>query len=142
MRGWLYHGIFFQMNATTVPLFALAIIVMGMASASPVVFTSLNDFNTVNLERSQRRFGDGDCVYGFYGYRCGSGVDFGFVGNVIDAFSNGRNFKLFIALLSPTTTLAPAYEVHPAFVPRKSTDHTSGGLTLQTLYRDSLKGGP
>ena len=110
------------MKATTFALFGLAVIVMGMSSASPIiVFDSLNNLNAGNRERSQRRFGDGDCVYGFYGYHCGSGVDFGFVGNVVDAFTNGRNFNLFIALLSPTTTLAPAYEVHPAFVHRKLT---------------------
>ena len=111
----------FQMSATIIALSVLAAIVMGMATASPIVFHSYMG----NGVRSQRRFGDSDCVYGFYGYNCGSGIDFGFVGNVIDAFSNGRNLNLFIALLSPTTTLAPAYEVHPlhSFA---HIDHTNG----------------
>ena len=105
----------FKMSAKT--LLALAAIVLGMetASANPIAFHRLRNDDV----KSQRRFGESDCVYGFYGHNCGSGIDFGFVGNVIDAFTNayyptnGSNLRLFIALLTPTTTLAPAYEIHP-----------------------------
>ena len=99
------------MSAKHLASLALAAIVLGLSSASPMVFHRLSDYHTKSL----RRFGDdSECVYGFYGHNCGSGIDFGFVGNLIDAFSNGRSdLRLFFALLAPTTTLVPAYEINP-----------------------------
>ena len=99
------------MSAKHLATLALAASVLGLSSASPMVYHTLSNYDA----RYLRRFGDdSECVYGFYGRNCGSGIDFGFVGNVIDALSNGRgNFGLFFALLAPTTTLAPAYEINP-----------------------------
>ena len=99
------------MSAKILATLALAAIVIGLSSASPMVFHRLSDYHAKSL----RRFGDdSECVYGFYGRNCGSGIDFGFVGNVIDALSNGRgNLGLLFALLAPTTTLAPAYQINP-----------------------------
>ena len=79
------------MNVTTLAMFALAVIVLGTASASTIVFHSLHDFHAANrLRRSPRGRGHGHSQGHGHGRGYGHGHGHGHGGYRRPRYGKGR----------------------------------------------------